>query len=153
MRIALGLRSIAFSRNSTPLIAGQHLVRDDQRDVLALEDREPVFAALGREDAVVGAERQLEGFEDGGLVVDDQDAVGALAGRSARPFDRRGSSFFALAHDCVIDLVATVAITWATGYQPRGGSPKAGPGWRARCCAGAIAGPASESPARLSRIA
>ena len=65
--------------------AGQHLVRDDQRDVFALEDREPLLAAGGREDAVVGAERQLERFEDRGLVVDDQDAVGRPSGDRRAP--------------------------------------------------------------------
>ena len=71
-----------------PADAGQDLIRDDQRDVLALEDREPVLPPRRREDPVVGSEGQLEGFEDGGLVVDDQDAVRVPTGRSARPFDR-----------------------------------------------------------------
>ena len=67
---------------------GQHLVGDDERDVLALEDLEPLFTAGRREDAVIGSERQLEGLEDRRLVVDDEDAVGVGAGLGSRAFDR-----------------------------------------------------------------
>ena len=56
--------------------AGHHLVGHHHRDVLAIEDREPLLGARRREDAVLGAKRQFETLEDRLLVVDDQDPVG-----------------------------------------------------------------------------
>ena len=48
---------------------------------------EALLAAAGGVDAVVGAERELQGLEDGVLVVDDQDAVRTVPGGAFRPLD------------------------------------------------------------------
>jgi len=78
-----------------------HLVGDDQRHVLALEDLEPLGAGAGAQHPVVVLEGELQRLEDRLLVIDDENRV--ATGRVVRPlrpggFDPAGRGFLGVAH-------------------------------------------------------
>ena len=65
-----------------------HLVDDHERDVLALQDLEPLLAGQRREDPVVVLQGHRDRLDDRLLVVDHEDAVALAGGLGAGALDQ-----------------------------------------------------------------